>query len=128
MALIVSIDTATHVCVVALHRDGQLLASQEHHEERSASALLPDIIHQLLHASGLEPKDLSAVAVSAGPGSYTGLRIGVSTAKGLAYGLGIPIIGVPSLQALARQVQVKFSDGYFCPMIDARRMEVYCQL
>jgi len=128
MALIVSIDTATHVCAVALHRDGQLLASQAHHEERSASSLLPVIIKQILEEAGVAKSQVSAIAVSSGPGSYTGLRIGVSTAKGLAYGLGVPVIAVPSLQALARQVQHTFREGYFCPMIDARRMEVYCQL
>lgn len=128
MALIVSIETSTHVCSVALHREGHLLAAQTHHEEKSASSLLPGIIEDILHRAGGHLQDLDAIAVSSGPGSYTGLRIGVSTAKGMAFGLGLPLIGVPSLQALARQVQKKTIGGYFCPMIDARRMEVYCQL
>jgi len=129
VAHIISIDTATHVCSVALHQNGQLISSQTHHEAKSASSLLPVIIEQLLDEAGLAKQELSAIAVSSGPGSYTGLRIGVSTAKGLAFGLGIRLIGVPSLQGLALQVQSKMNNlGYFCPMIDARRMEVYCQL
>ena len=128
MAQIVSIETATKVCSIALHKDGALIAEQTYHLEKSHSTLLPQIIKELLNNSEMELKDTDAFAVSAGPGSYTGLRIGVSTAKGLAYALDKKLIGIPTLQAMHRQVFQLFGEGYFCPMIDARRMEVYCTL
>ncbi len=129
MALIVSIETATSVCSAALHRDGHLIGSRIHHQEKAASSLLPGLVTELLEEAGVAMADVQAIAVSSGPGSYTGLRIGFSTAKGVAFGLGIPLIGIPTLQALALQVQRTIAEpAYFCPMIDARRMEVYCQL
>lgn len=127
MALILSIETATKVCSVALHRDGELLGSQELHVDRSHSEYLAVMIKDLINYAGVETKELSAVAVSKGPGSYTGLRIGVSTAKGICFGLDIPLISVNSLFAMAFEVNKYNLNAYdLCPMLDARRMEVYC--
>jgi tRNA threonylcarbamoyladenosine biosynthesis protein TsaB len=127
MGLILSIETATKVCSVALHEDKELLGSQELHVERSHSEYLAVMIKDLFRYTGKETKELSAVAVSKGPGSYTGLRIGVSTAKGLCFGLDIPLISVNSLLAMAYDVNQYNLQGFdLCPMLDARRMEVYC--
>ncbi len=127
MGLILSIETATKVCSVALHEDKELLGSQELHVDRSHSEYLAVMIKDLFRYTGKETKDLSAVAVSKGPGSYTGLRIGVSTSKGLCFGLDIPLISVNSLLVMAYDVNQYNLQGYdLCPMLDARRMEVYC--
>ena len=127
MGLILSIETATKVCSVALHEDEEMLGSQELHVDRSHSEYLAVMIKDLFRYTGKETKDLSAIAVSKGPGSYTGLRIGVSTAKGLCFGLDIPLISVNSLLAMAYDVNQYNLNGYdLCPMLDARRMEVYC--
>jgi tRNA threonylcarbamoyladenosine biosynthesis protein TsaB len=126
MAYILSIETATKVCSVALHQQGELVMSQHLHIDKSHSGLLTVIIQQALTCSGLQMSDLQAIAVSAGPGSYTGLRIGASTAKGLCYALEIPLISVNTLEAMALDV-ARFvpQEALLCPMIDARRMEVY---
>lgn len=127
MGLILSIETATKVCSVALHENKELLGSQELHVERSHSEYLAVMIKDLFRYTGKETKELSAVAVSKGPGSYTGLRIGVSTAKGLCFGLDIPLISVNSLLVMAFEVNQYNLQGFdLCPMLDARRMEVYC--
>ncbi|MGD9328263.1 MAG: tRNA (adenosine(37)-N6)-threonylcarbamoyltransferase complex dimerization subunit type 1 TsaB [Cyclobacteriaceae bacterium] len=129
MALILSIETSTKVCSVALHQDGELLGSQELHVDRSHSEYLAIMIKDMLKYCSVETKELSAVAVSKGPGSYTGLRIGVSTAKGLCFGLDIPLISVNSLLAMAFEASKYNLNQYdLCPMLDARRMEVYCLL
>jgi tRNA threonylcarbamoyladenosine biosynthesis protein TsaB len=129
MALILSIETATKVCSVAIHRDGELLGSMELHVDRSHSEYLAVMIKDLVGYVGVEKKELSAVAVSKGPGSYTGLRIGVSTAKGLCFGLDIPLISVNSLMAMAYEANKQNPNEFdLCPMLDARRMEVYCLL
>lgn len=126
MSIILSIETATQVCSVALHENSELLGTQELLRDKSHSEYLAVMIRDLLDNKGITVKDLSAVAVSKGPGSYTGLRIGVSTAKGLCYGLKIPLIGVNSLMSMAFEAQLKNKDKYdLCPMLDARRMEVY---
>ena len=126
MALILSIDTATKVCSVALHQDGQLLVSQHLYIDKSHSGLLTVLISNTLQYAGCKLSDLSAVVVSEGPGSYTGLRIGTSTAKGLGFSLEIPVIVVNTLQAMAWGVRKFVEPGsLLCPMIDARRMEVY---
>lgn len=128
MATILNIETSTDTCSVALTDDGAVLCHREDFGGRNHAALLSLFIKDCLdHAREHEMK-LSAVAVSLGPGSYTGLRIGLSEAKGLAYSLGIPLIGIPTLKLLA--VEAMFSAEYdgqelFIPMIDARRMEVY---
>lgn len=126
MALILSIETSTSICSVALHREGKLLSVFELHEENAHAGKLMLLIEDLFRRSGFGPKDLEAVAVSAGPGSYTGLRIGVSLAKGFAYAQNIPLIGVDALQALAgRALPFCSPQDLVIPMLDARRMEIY---
>ncbi|HMJ70687.1 MAG TPA: tRNA (adenosine(37)-N6)-threonylcarbamoyltransferase complex dimerization subunit type 1 TsaB [Cyclobacteriaceae bacterium] len=129
MGLILSIETSTTVCSAALHREGELLASEITEVPNSAASQLAVMIDKILSRAGVVARDLSAVAVSAGPGSYTGLRIGVATAKGVCYALGIPLIAVNSLELMAAQVTENNPGGaWLCPMIDARRMEVYTML
>lgn len=129
MARILSLETSTTVCSVALHENNKLLAIAEVHVGHSHAAKLAGLIDEVARAADIELKELNAVAVSAGPGSYTGLRIGTSTAKGLCYALSVPIISVGSLELLAAQVgQCNVTKAWLCPMIDARRMEVYCRL
>jgi tRNA threonylcarbamoyladenosine biosynthesis protein TsaB len=127
--VILSIETSTKACSVALHDNGQLVGLQYYFIQKSHSGLLPAVIKELLLNSNVEMKDLVAIAVSAGPGSYTGLRIGSSVAKGLAFTLDVPLISVSSLDTMISQVQPYLKEDYYlCPMIDARRMEVYCKL
>lgn len=117
------------VCSVALHRDGDLVADQVHQVEKSHSSLLPGIGLEVCKEGNVKFDDLDAVAVSSGPGSYTGLRIGVSTAKGICYSLNKPLIAIPSLDIMTEVVRGKFLGDYLLgPMMDARRMEVYTQL
>ena len=112
---------------VAIHRDGALIAHQELFLEKSHSGLLTIMIDDLIDHCGIGINDLNAVALSEGPGSYTGLRIGASTAKGLAYSLEIPLIGVSTSEAMCRSVTLYDPKPILlCPMLDARRMEVYC--
>lgn len=125
MNYILCLETSTDVCSVALYADDRLVDSREVHEPQAHAAKLAVFVEEVLGQSGVKPDRLAAVAVSQGPGSYTGLRIGVSTAKGLAYALNIPLIGVGTLELMASAVQ---GNEWLCPMIDARRMEVYCAL
>ena len=130
MGWIINIETSTSICSVALSRGGKLVALKETAENRSHARLLSVFIDELLRENKLQAADLQAIAISKGPGSYTGLRIGVSTAKGLAYGLQIPLIAINTLQAMAAGFRQKHpdlaqADHLLCPMIDARRMEVY---
>ena len=129
MSNILCIDTSTKVCSVAVFEDSHLIASQAYHLQKSHSSLLPVIISQLLQNAEIDKSDLNAIAVSQGPGSYTGLRIGTATAKGLAFALDLPLIGIDSLDSMTEQV-IHFlpENSYICPMIDARRMEVFCKL
>ena len=126
--MILSLDTSTTVCSVALHTlDGALLGSYELFTERTASSRLTVLVQDVVAHTGHTLSDVSAIAVAKGPGSYTGLRIGVSTAKGLCMALDKPLIGINTLVAMTEQVRSFYeSDTLFCPMIDARRMEVYC--
>ncbi|MBK6266670.1 tRNA (adenosine(37)-N6)-threonylcarbamoyltransferase complex dimerization subunit type 1 TsaB [Marivirga sp. S37H4] len=127
MITILSIETATSICSVAIHQDSKTLASADLFLEKSHSASLSLLIEQLLSHCDLRLADLNAVAVSSGPGSYTGLRIGLSTAKGLCYALDIPLIAISSLDTMCVQMQ-KFilnTSPLLIPMIDARRMEVF---
>ncbi len=127
--MILSIETSTKVCSVGLHDRGHLVADQSYHLSKSHSSLLPGIINELLENSSVAKADLNAVAVSAGPGSYTGLRIGVSSAKGLCFGLRIPLISIPTLEILLEKaISVVNGTCYILPMIDARRMEVYTMI
>jgi tRNA threonylcarbamoyladenosine biosynthesis protein TsaB len=129
--LILHIETSTELCSVALSRGNQCLAVRENSEGRNHAVLLTPFMNDLLHANHIPVGRLDAVSVSSGPGSYTGLRIGLSTAKGLCYGGNIPLISVSTLQAMSigftRQHDVPVS-ALMCPMIDARRMEVYTAL
>jgi tRNA threonylcarbamoyladenosine biosynthesis protein TsaB len=124
LAYILNIETATKNCSVALAKDGKTIISKEIAEEGYSHAeRLHVFIEETVKEGGVTFQDLSAVAVSQGPGSYTGLRIGVSAAKGLCFALNIPLIAVDTLQVLASQA--KISKGFIVPMLDARRMEVY---
>tara|TARA_B100000767_G_scaffold38163_1_gene32120 strand:+ start:1789 stop:2466 length:678 start_codon:yes stop_codon:yes gene_type:complete len=121
---ILNIETSTTNCSVSLFKGLELVIVKEENDENySHSKRLHVYINELLEESGVSPNDLSAICVSKGPGSYTGLRIGVSSAKGLCFALSIPLISVDTLDAFAHQV--KFSDGFIVPLLDARRMEVY---
>ena len=127
---ILHLETATEICSVALSENQTCIGLLESSESNAHSKNILPFIDEVLKNNGLKPSDLSAVSVSSGPGSYTGLRIGVSTAKGLAYGNDIPLIAVPTLQIIQngnRSFQKQKSD-FFMPMLDARRMEVYLQL
>ena len=127
MALILCIESATKSCSVALSLDGELLHFKEEISDKySHSEQLTVFIEEMLKEKNLSISDLSAVAVSKGPGSYTGLRIGVSTAKGICYALGKPLISVPTLESMAYGMSIAMPNKTYCPMIDARRMEVYC--
>jgi tRNA threonylcarbamoyladenosine biosynthesis protein TsaB len=124
VSLILNIETATRNCSVAIAKDGETVAFREIATEGYSHAeKLHVFVDELLKELHLEFKDLSAVAVSKGPGSYTGLRIGVSSAKGFCFATGLPLISVDTLKVLAAQAKV--SDGLIVPMLDARRMEVY---
>jgi len=132
MALILGIETATSVCSVALVQDGKLLAIRESVGARDHSAALTTYITEVFSEAGLVYKQVDAVAVSMGPGSYTGLRIGVSSAKGLCYALDKPLIAIDTLKSLAWQaLQILKQQGkdtgniILVPMLDARRMEVF---
>ena len=125
--MLLCIETSGKNCSVALFKGLQLVSIREVHTEQfSHSENLHVFIEQVLKESNLQPKAIKAIAISAGPGSYTGLRIGVATAKGLCYGWDIPLIALPTLRILAEQVTYEFTDiEYIIPMIDARRMEVF---
>ena len=125
--MLLCIETSGKNCSVALFEGLQLVSIREVHTEQfSHSENLHVFIEQVLKESNLQPKAIKAIAISAGPGSYTGLRIGVATAKGLCYGWDIPLIALPTLRILAEQVTYEFTDiEYIIPMIDARRMEVF---
>lgn len=126
MALILSIETSTSICSVALHKDGELLGLREVEETGAHARKLMDLIDSVFTEQKVEIKELSAIAVSEGPGSYTGLRIGVSTAKGLAFSADLPLIGVGALKALALGAKQNVENqGVIVSMLDARRMEVY---
>ena len=124
MATILCIETTTTNCSVALAKDGIIATLLEDNDKAYSHAeKLHVFIDKVLTKSGISKNQLDAVAVSKGPGSYTGLRIGVSAAKGLSYALDIPLIAISTLEALSFQIQNP--EGYIIPMIDARRMEVF---
>ena len=127
MALILNIETSETICSVALAKENKLIAIKESSEERSHAKLVTIFIEEIFNELEYSIQDLDAIAVAKGPGSYTGLRIGVSTAKGLCYGLDIPLISVGTLEALANATinTNRYNNHKFCAMIDARRMEVY---
>ncbi|RNL56517.1 tRNA (adenosine(37)-N6)-threonylcarbamoyltransferase complex dimerization subunit type 1 TsaB [Pedobacter jejuensis] len=127
MAIILQLETATAVCSVALSVNGETVFTKEESGQNLHASNLTLFIEDVLKASGYVFKDLDAIAISKGPGSYTGLRIGVSTAKGLCYALDKPLIAIETLTMMAAGFLSQNSGykGLVCPMIDARRMEVY---
>ena len=138
MSLILCIETGTDICSVGIARDGELVSLRESAEGRDHAKHVGVFVNELLSETGIAPEELDTVAVGMGPGSYTGLRIGVSFAKGLCYGLQIPLVAIGSLDALA-QVAIEdneagildvkaWDEALLCPMVDARRMEVYTRL
>lgn len=140
MALILSIETGTDICSVALANDGELMALRESDEGRDHAKKVALFVDELLRETGVQPSDLDAIAVGKGPGSYTGLRIGVSFAKGMCYALDIPLIAIGSLDALTEVAREDYDAGILdieeeewakaklCPLVDARRMEVYAEI
>ncbi|MCZ2477509.1 tRNA (adenosine(37)-N6)-threonylcarbamoyltransferase complex dimerization subunit type 1 TsaB [Aquirufa antheringensis] len=124
MSLILSLDTSTQNCSVALHENGQLITQELVDEEGSHSRSLTLLIEKVMKTAGRTLAELSAVAVSNGPGSYTGLRIGLATAKGICFALDKPLICLPTLRVLASAVDAP-AGSLLLPMLDARRMEVY---
>jgi tRNA threonylcarbamoyladenosine biosynthesis protein TsaB len=146
MTLILNIETSTQVCSVALAENGHFLQSRESREKNVHSSIITVFIEEVLRTAGKRFPDLDAVAVSKGPGSYTGLRIGVSTAKGICYALGKPLIAIGTLESMAEGMKNEMTSHsnprpartagiepekmtslpiLYCPMIDAKRMEVY---
>ena len=129
MANILNIETSTDVCSVALTSDGQVLDHTENYEGQTHATLLSKYVQEMLKYARSRELKLDAIAVSIGPGSYTGLRIGLSEAKGLAFGLQVPLIGVNTLQLMTVSTMfnhfIDDDNPLYVPMIDARRMEVY---
>lgn len=138
MSLILCIETGTDICSVGLSRDGELISLCESDEGRDHARNVALFVDELLRENDIAAEELSAVAVGMGPGSYTGLRIGVSFAKGLCYGLQIPLVAVGSLDSMVQVAREdheagiidvdNWNDAVLCPMVDARRMEVYTQM
>ena len=132
MSLILQIETATTSCSVALAKNGKVIAAKTINQRNIHAEVITVFIGEIFASNGLTFNELDAVAVSSGPGSYTGLRIGISTAKGLCFSLDKPLIAIETLQAMAAGYLSRISkiEGEFllCPMIDARRMEVYTAL
>lgn len=127
MSFILNIETATKNCSVSIAKNGATIVCKEIAEEGYSHAeKLHVFIEDVIAEAGISVQDLAAIAVSQGPGSYTGLRIGVSAAKGLCFALNLPLIAVDTLQTLASQAKV--TDGKIIPMLDARRMEVYSEV
>jgi len=124
MSLILNIDTALETASVCLSKEGEVLQAAMNDKQNDHATWLHPAIHDLLQQMGCSLKDVRAVAVSIGPGSYTGLRVGLAAAKGFCYAIGIPLITVGTLEILAHAVQEEAID-LICPLIDARRMEVY---
>jgi tRNA threonylcarbamoyladenosine biosynthesis protein TsaB len=130
MARLLSLETSTQICSAAIHEDGKLLAWREMGEPRSAASQLAVMIDAIMKESATQPHMLNAIVVASGPGSFTGLRIGVATAKGICFALNIPLIAINTLDLVAAQAKAIVADtnALLCPMLDARRMEVYCKV
>lgn len=132
MSCILNIETSTDVCSVAISNDGECIFNKEDHSGPNHAVKLGVFVDEALSFIDNHAIPLDAVAVSCGPGSYTGLRIGASMAKGICYGRGVKLIGIPTLKLLAvpvlLQEKIKEEDAYLVPMLDARRMEVYAQV
>jgi len=125
--MILHIETATDICSVVLADNGVVIAEKTSEPIRDHASSLAVFIDEILKESNIKPSALKAIAVSKGPGSYTGLRIGVSTAKGLCYALNIPLIAIATTHSMAQEFYLNNPDynGYVVPLLDARRMEVY---
>lgn len=127
MAVILNIETVTTVCSVSVSDKNDIITFEEVNGGFTHAENLHVFIKEVMQQAGLKFSQLDAVSVSKGPGSYTGLRIGVSAAKGIAYAINKPLISLDTLQLMARNAVMKVSeDALYCPMLDARRMEVYC--
>ena len=127
MSIILNIETATKNCSVSIAKNGELLALQEvNNGNYSHAELLHPFIEEVLKNAAIQKKEIDAIAVSKGPGSYTGLRIGVSAAKGLCFAFHKPLISIDTVTSLSYAISI--DDGFIVPMIDARRMEVYCSV
>jgi tRNA threonylcarbamoyladenosine biosynthesis protein TsaB len=126
MALILNIDTATEKASICLAEDGRSLALAENPAQKEHAAWLHPAVEQMMKDTGFRLRDLQAVAVTAGPGSYTGLRVGMAAAKGFCFALNIPLIAEDTLRTMAFAAKEQLGEvDYLCPMIDARRMEVF---
>ncbi len=123
---ILNIETSTTVCSVAITRDGEPILVRVNRDGQNHARMLPLFIQELLAEAKQQGLTLDAVALSQGPGSYTGLRIGTATAKGICYGLNVPLIPIDTLRVLCEGCGVRNAESIYVPMIDARRMEVYC--
>jgi tRNA threonylcarbamoyladenosine biosynthesis protein TsaB len=130
--MVICLETATNLCSVALCDSAGVISLRESNESKSHASTLTLFIGEILKEHGIRAHDLEAVAVSKGPGSYTGLRIGVSVAKGIAYGASIPLIGIETTLSMfwgindSKYIDTKSEmKSFYCPMLDARRMEVY---
>lgn len=121
--MIICLETATNLCSVALCNDAGVISLRESNDLKSHASMLTVFINDILKEAGIKARQLDAVAVSKGPGSYTGLRIGVSVAKGIAYAASIPLIGIDTTLSMFHGATRK--SNLYCPMLDARRMEVY---
>lgn len=129
MPLILNIETSTDICSICLSKGKEIISIKEAEQQYVHAARITILVGECLAEAGIKIEELSAVAVSSGPGSYTGLRIGTATAKGICYALGKPMIAVDTLRALAMACQQEEQkEVLYCPMIDARRMEVYTAL
>jgi tRNA threonylcarbamoyladenosine biosynthesis protein TsaB len=131
MSLILNIDSATETAQVSVAKGGEILQSLHNESQKDHAAFLQTAIQELLKTTAVSLRDIDAVAVSAGPGSYTGLRVGMASAKGLCYALNKPLIAVNTLEVLTVDAQFQLNNHehiLFCPMIDARRMEVFTAL
>lgn len=124
MSLILNIDTALETAFACIARDGKIISQTENSQQKDHASWLHMAVNTILNDAGKEITDIKAVAVNAGPGSYTGLRVGMAAAKGFCYAMNIPLITVSSLKLIAYAVQDEEGD-FICPLIDARRMEVY---
>ena len=129
MPLILTIDTATEIATVCISEKNQVIDSISNEDQKQHASFLQDGIKNLLQKCGISQRDLSAVSVTAGPGSYTGLRVGIASAKGFSYALNIPLILLNTLEVMANAVMISdksITDNVlFCPMIDARRMDIF---
>ncbi len=130
MPLILNIETSSPVCSICLAQDGKLLGYRETTEAHSHAHLLTTMIDELLNEHKITYAQIEAVAVSSGPGSYTGLRIGVSVAKGLCYSLDIPLLSVPTLQSIAENMRQRtdYSLSYYLTLMDAKRMDAFVSI